>query len=68
MQGRVSKYVTSGSKTVVKDVIGSLCVSLGSSTVQPHRYLSDLNFFNSPERETRLWNTVYPYVYKCGPH
>jgi hypothetical protein len=32
----VSKYVTDWSKTAVMDVIGFLCVSLGSSTVQLH--------------------------------
>jgi hypothetical protein len=32
----VSKYVTSGSKTTVMDVISFLCVSLGSSTDQLH--------------------------------
>jgi hypothetical protein len=31
---RVSKYVTNGSWTAVMDVIGSLCVSLESSTIQ----------------------------------
>jgi hypothetical protein len=34
--GRVSKLVTNGSKTIVMNVIGFLCVSLGSSTVQLH--------------------------------
>jgi hypothetical protein len=34
VQGRVSKWVTNGSRTAVMDVIGFLCVSLGSSTVQ----------------------------------
>jgi hypothetical protein len=34
--GRVSKYVTNGSKTAVMDVIGLLCASLGSSTVLLH--------------------------------
>jgi hypothetical protein len=28
------KYVTNGSKTAVVDVIGFMCISLGSSTVQ----------------------------------
>jgi hypothetical protein len=37
--GRVSNYVTNGSKTAVMDVRGSLCVSLGSSTVQFHKSL-----------------------------
>jgi hypothetical protein len=32
----VSKYATNGSKTAVMDVIGFLCVSLGSSTIQLH--------------------------------
>jgi hypothetical protein len=32
----VSKHVTSGSKTAVMDVIGFICVSLGSGTVQLH--------------------------------
>jgi uncharacterized membrane protein len=35
-RGRVNKQVTHGSKTAVLDVIGFLCVSLGSSTVQLH--------------------------------
>jgi hypothetical protein len=34
IRGRVSEYVTSGSKTAVMDVIDFLCVSLGSRTVQ----------------------------------
>jgi hypothetical protein len=34
IRGRVSKYITNGSKTTVMDAIGFLCVSLGSSTVQ----------------------------------
>jgi hypothetical protein len=34
IRGRISKWVTNGSKTTVMDVIGFLCVSLGSSTVQ----------------------------------
>jgi hypothetical protein len=37
MRRRVSKYTTNASKIAVMDVIlGSLCVSLGSSTVQLH--------------------------------
>jgi hypothetical protein len=36
IRGRDSKQVTDGSKTAVMDVIGFLCVSLGSSTVQLH--------------------------------
>jgi hypothetical protein len=36
IRGRVSKQVTNGSKTAAMDVIGFLCVSLGSSTVQLH--------------------------------
>jgi hypothetical protein len=36
LRGRVSKQVTNGSKTAVMDVIGFLCASLGSSTVQLH--------------------------------
>jgi hypothetical protein len=39
LQGRVSKYVTNGSKTAVIDLIGFLCVSLGSSTIQLHASL-----------------------------
>jgi hypothetical protein len=34
VRGRVSKYVTNGSKTAVMDVIDFLCVSLGSIIVQ----------------------------------
>jgi hypothetical protein len=40
LQRRVSKYVTNESKTAVIDVIGFLCVSPGSSTVQLHESLS----------------------------
>jgi hypothetical protein len=36
VRGRVSKYVINGIKTAVTDVIGFLCLSLGSSTVQLH--------------------------------
>jgi hypothetical protein len=36
VRGRVSKYVTNGSKTALMDVIGFLCVSIGSSKVQHH--------------------------------
>jgi hypothetical protein len=34
IRGRVSTWVTNGNKTAVMDVIGFLCVALGSSTVQ----------------------------------
>jgi hypothetical protein len=40
IEGTVSKQVTNASKTVVMDVIGFLCVSLGSSTVQLHDSLA----------------------------
>jgi hypothetical protein len=36
IRGRISKLVTNGSKTVVMDVIGFLCVSLSGSRVQLH--------------------------------
>jgi hypothetical protein len=36
IQGGFSKWVTNGSKTTVMDIIGFLCVSLGSGTVQLH--------------------------------
>jgi hypothetical protein len=39
IRGRVNKFVTNGSKTAVMDVIGFLCVSLGSNTVQLHSSL-----------------------------
>jgi hypothetical protein len=42
IRGRVSKYVTNGSKTAVIDVLGFLCVSLGGSTVQLHGNLGSL--------------------------
>jgi hypothetical protein len=38
-RGRVSKPVTNGSKTAVRYVLGFLCVSQGSSTVQRHHSL-----------------------------
>jgi hypothetical protein len=38
-----SVKVTNGSKTVVMEVIGFLCVSLGSSTVQFHDSLGSRN-------------------------
>jgi hypothetical protein len=43
LRGRVSKEVTNGSKTAVRDVIGFLCVSLGSSTVLLHDSLGSRN-------------------------
>jgi hypothetical protein len=39
MQRKVSKQVANGNKTAVMDVIGFLCVSLDSSTVQLHESL-----------------------------
>jgi hypothetical protein len=39
IRGSVSKQITNGIKTAVMDVIGFLCVSLGSSTVQLHDIL-----------------------------
>jgi hypothetical protein len=36
IRGRVRKQVTNGSITAKMDIIGFLCVSLGSSTVQLH--------------------------------
>jgi hypothetical protein len=42
LQGRISQYVTNGSKTAVMDVIRFLCVSLGSSTNQLHEGLGGL--------------------------
>jgi hypothetical protein len=36
VRGRDSKYITNGSKTIVMDLIGSICVSLGISTVHLH--------------------------------
>jgi hypothetical protein len=44
IRGRVSKQVTNGSKTAVMGVIGFLCVSLGSSTVQLHDSLGEVRF------------------------
>jgi hypothetical protein len=35
-EGRLSKQITNGSKTAVIDIIGFICVSLGSSTAQLH--------------------------------
>jgi hypothetical protein len=40
VRGRVSKYVTNGSKTAAIDVVSFLGVSLGGSTVQLHDSLS----------------------------
>jgi hypothetical protein len=39
IRGRVSKWETNRSKTAVMGVIGFLCISLGSSTVQFHNCL-----------------------------
>jgi hypothetical protein len=36
LRRKVSKWVTNGSKTAIIDVIGFICVSLSSSTVQLH--------------------------------
>jgi hypothetical protein len=41
LRGSVNKYVTDGSKTAVTDVVGFLCVSLGSSTAQLHDKVAD---------------------------
>jgi hypothetical protein len=43
LQGSISNYVTNGSKTAVMDLIGFLCVSLDSSTVQLHDILGCRN-------------------------
>jgi hypothetical protein len=49
IRGRVSKQITNGSKTVVVDVIGFLCVSLGSSTVQLHDSLGSRRVYACSE-------------------
>jgi hypothetical protein len=65
IRGRFSKQATSGSKTVVMDVIGFLCVSLGSSTVQLHDSIgsrrvcacSEVGF--SSQNDDRAWGVYY---------
>jgi hypothetical protein len=65
LRGRVSRYVTNGSKSAVMDVIGFLCVPLGSSTVQLHNSLgsrcacscSEVGF--SRQNGDRAWGVYY---------
>jgi hypothetical protein len=71
IRGRVSKYVTDGSKTAVIDKIISLYVSLGSSTVQLHESLgSRCEFacseagFNS-QTGGRSWGVCYRRATFC---
>jgi hypothetical protein len=68
---RVSKYVTNGSKTYVIDVIGFLCVSLGSSTVQLHDSLGSRQActrlgtgFSNPN-DSRVWGVYYRRAKFC---
>jgi hypothetical protein len=49
IRGRVSKQVTNGSKVAVMGVIGFLCVSLGSSTVQLHDSLGSRHAYACSE-------------------
>jgi hypothetical protein len=44
-RGRLSKKVANGSKRTVMAVIDSLCVSLGSSTVQLHESMCQMHMF-----------------------
>jgi hypothetical protein len=65
IRGRVSKQVTNGSKTAVTDVLGFLCVSLGSSTIQLHNSLgsrraracSEVGFCS--QNGDRAWGVFY---------
>jgi hypothetical protein len=67
----VSKQVTNGSKTAVMDVIGFLCVSLGSSTVQLRDSLgsrracacSETGF--SSQNSDHAWGTYYRRAASC---
>jgi hypothetical protein len=71
LRGRVSKYVINGSKTAVMDVIGFLCNSLGSSTVQRHESLgsrhacscSEAGF--SRQNGDRAWGVYYRRAAFC---
>jgi hypothetical protein len=65
IRSKVCKYVTYGSKTAVMDVIGFLCVSLGSNTVQLHDSLGSrrgcacsMGSFSS-ENGDRAWGVYY---------
>jgi hypothetical protein len=42
IRGRVSKQATNGNKAAVMDVIGFLCISLGSGTVKLHDSLGSI--------------------------
>jgi hypothetical protein len=48
LRGRVGKYslIANGSKAAIMDVIGFLCVSLGSSTVQLHDSLGSTSAYD----------------------
>jgi hypothetical protein len=65
IRGRVSKHITNGSKTAVIDVIGFLCVSLGSSTVQLHDSIRSrrtclcLEAGFSSQNGDRAWGVYY---------
>jgi hypothetical protein len=69
--GRVSKQVTNGSKTAVMDVVGFLCVSLGSCTVQLHDSLgskracpcSEAGF--STQNGDRAWGVYFQRAAFC---
>jgi hypothetical protein len=62
VRGRVSKEITNGSKTAVIDVIGFVCASLGSSTVQLHDSLGSSSLKASLSR----FNIVSTAEYECG--
>jgi hypothetical protein len=71
IRGKISKYVTNGSKTAVMDVIVFLCVSLGSSTVQLRDSLGsrracacwEVTFGN--QNDDRAWGVYYRRVAFC---
>jgi hypothetical protein len=71
LRGRVSKYVTNGSKTAVMNVIGFLCNSLGNSPVQRHESLgsrracscSEAGF--SRQNGDRAWRVYYRRAAFC---
>jgi hypothetical protein len=71
IRGRVSKQITNGSKTAVMDVLGFICVSLGSSTVQLHDNLSSRRTcacseagFSSRNGD-RVWGMYYQRAEFC---
>jgi hypothetical protein len=68
---RVSKEATNGRKTALMEVIGFLCVSLGSSTIQLHNSLGSRGAYECSEPDfssqngDRAWRVFYRRTEIC---